>query len=809
MTTEEINFTPRSQKLLQATKRIALAFKHEEIVLPHLFAAFFDLKQSKSLLIAQEFGVDLGLLKQLLYDEILATLAQGTAVPEKVKLSRLVVSILKQSTEIASEFKHSWVSVDHIFLALLDNFEKWPQKIHSLFNVNMTEVFTEVVTYLSDAEAQSGNPNETAAFSMPEGGMGLTFPETPHHKMLSKYGSNLTEKVLQRKIDPVFGREEEIAKLEDILNRRKKSSAILLGEAGVGKTSVVEGLVQRIVNGDAPLFLQNKVVFNLDLNTVVAGTKYRGEFEDRLKKIIEEAKDSNIILFLDEIHTLAGAGDAEGSLDAANIFKPALSSGDLTVIGATTHAEYRKKIFKDKALHRRFEQIFVEEPTKEETLQILKQKKNIYEEFHYVSIGDQLLCDIVDYAEEFLTDSQFPDKAIDLLDLVCSHVKVKKIKKPEGLRKLEKKFIINLTDGNASSAEQEKTMRDIKKRAETWSKNLDKKRYKIAKRDLFEILSRKTGIPAHDFSQSVSNKYINLDKALSRLVVGQPHAIDSISRCLLRHKSGLRDNKRPIGSLMFLGPTGVGKTYMAKCLSKYFFKSKNNFIHFDMSEFSESSSVSKLIGSSPGYVGFEEGGLLVEKISKSPHSVILFDEIEKAHPKVHQVLLQILEEGHLCDSHGREANFCHSIIIITGNIASRTIARKEALGFVNQIEETRLDDAKKELKKVLPLELINRFDDIIFFKELSDESLKAIVRHELQKLIDNATKSSINLTFHSSIEDFIVNDITDSSFGARLIKRAVQNKITDDLSLKFIKNPNIKDYSIRYNKKQDKIDVNF
>jgi ATP-dependent Clp protease ATP-binding subunit ClpC len=801
MTTEEINFTPRSQKLLQATKRIALSFRHDEILLPHLFAAFFELKQAKSFSFAVDLGLDLDKLKHVLYEEILSKLPNNQADPSQIKLSQFVVSLLKQSTEIASEFQHGWVSVDHVFLAILDNFEKWPPKIHSLFMFDLTELFTNIVTYLSDAETKVETPLDSAQFPFAEG-------ET-HFKFLSKYAENLTEKALEGKVDPVFGREKETAKVEDILNRRKKNSVILLGDAGVGKTSIVEGLVQRIVSGEGPLFLQNKIIFSLDLNTIVAGTKYRGEFEDRLNKIIEDAKHPNVILFIDEIHTLSGAGDAEGSLDAANILKPALSSGEVTVIGATTYAEYRKKIFKDKALHRRFDQVIIEEPTKEETLTILEQKKKIYEEFHYVSISSEMLQDIVNYAEEFLPHSYFPDKAIDLLDLICSHVKIKKIKKPDCLRQLEARFISNLSSNKNVKEDPDSLFEEMKQKATRWSNQLSKKRYKVTKRDLFEILSRKTGIPAQDFSQSVSKKYVNLEKQLKKIVIGQGEAINSIARCLLRHKSGLRDTARPIGSFMFLGPTGVGKTYVAKCLAKYFFKNKNNFIHFNMSEFSESSSVSKLIGSSPGYVGFEQGGLLVEKISQNPNSVVLFDEIEKAHPKVHQILLQVLEEGQLRDSQGREANFRNSIIIITGNIGSTTLMRKESLGFGDGTVGNRVADARKDLKKALPLELINRFDDIIFFKELSDASLKTIVRHELQHLTQNAIKNGIALDFDPSIEDFIVDHIEDSSFGARLIKREIQNKITDELSLSFVKNPNIKDYSIHYNKKQDKIDVNF
>ena len=807
MITEDINFTPRAQKLLQVTKHVAVSFNHDTIRLAHLFAAFFELKQSKSLDIVKGMGVDLDRLKTVLYEDILEKLPNVSVSPETIKLSKVIVDILKHSTEIAAEFKHAWVSVDHIFLALLDSLEEWPRKVFTVFNIDLAAAFTEIVTYLSDVDTNETNaPQTQPVFALPNT---AALSDVAHFKVLSKYASNLTQKALAGKIDPIFGREIETAQLEDILNRRKKNSAILLGEAGVGKTSIVEGLVQRIVSGNAPLFLQNKIVFSLDLNAIVAGTKYRGEFEDRLNKIIEEAKHPNVILFIDEVHTLSGAGDAEGSLDAANILKPALSSGEITVIGATTYAEYRKKLFKDKALHRRFEQVFVEEPTKEETLKILHHKKQLYEEFHYVSISDKMLSDIVDYSEEFLTNSHFPDKAIDFLDLICSHVKIKKIKKPNALQNLEKEFVKSLSENTTPNEKQNKLFEEMKTQASKWGKSVEKKRYKITKRDLFEILSRKTDIPYGDFIQSVSQKYTSLSKNLKKVVVGQPHAIDSISRCLLRHKSGLRDTGRPIGSFMFLGPTGVGKTYISKCLASNFFKSKHNFIQLDMSEFSDSTSVSKMIGSSPGYVGFEEGGVLVEQISKHPNSVVLFDEIEKAHPQVHHLLLQILEEGHLRDSHGRDANFRNSIIIVTGNIASKILSQKHSLGFVDNIEETRMDDAKKHLKKILPLELINRFDEIIFFNKLSDDNLKAVVRHELQRLTQNALKNGITVNFSASLDDFILNCMTDKSFGARSIKRTVQNKITDILSLKFVKNPKVKEYSVSVSKNRDKINVEF
>ena len=808
MTTEDINFTPRSQKLLKLTKKIAVAFNHDEILLPHLIAAFFELRQAKCLKIADECGFPLEDLKKSVYEDVLVPLPKNTVAAEDLKLSKSVLNILKQSTHIAVEFGHAWVSVDHIFLVILDNSELWPQKILKVCkNVNFDKVFEQLVTYLSDNDQNAADPSDPLSSFASDGISVLSQSSSnSNFKFLEKYAVNLTAKVLEGEVDPVFGREEETGKLEDILNRRKKNSAILVGEAGVGKTSVVEGLAQRIVEGDAPLFLQNKIIYCLDLNTIVAGTKYRGEFEDRINKIIEEAKNSNVIIFIDEIHTLVGAGDAEGSLDAANILKPALSNGEITIIGATTHNEFRKKISKDKALSRRFEQIFIEEPTKEETLVILEQKKSIYENFHYVSISDEILKDIVNYAEEFLLDQQFPDKAIDLLDLVCSHVKVKRVKKPAKLQSLEEDFIHKLSE-NASSEDQSNAFEKLKKDATTWTNKLAKTRYKITKQDLFEILSRKTGLPYSDFIQSTSKKYINLEKNLGSLVFGQSEAIQSISQCLIRHKSGLRDASKPIGSLMFLGSTGVGKTYIAKCLAKTFFKNKNNFIHFDMSEFSDSTSVNKLIGSNPGYVGYEEGGLLVEKIIKNPHAVILFDEIEKAHPKVHQLLLQILEEGRLQDSQGRNANFIHSIIIVTGNIGSKEISKTSSLGFVKHTEEMGKEDAKKELKKVLPLELINRFDDILFFNKLSNENLKSIVQYELNKIKESALKKGIEVKFDSKIIDYIIENISDSSFGARLIKREVQKNITDKLSVKFVKSPSIKKYLISYNKKSDKIDV--
>ncbi len=800
---QDINFTPRSQKLLQLCKEIATKLNHKNITTDHLFAAFFDLKKTRCIDILHECGLDINRFKHYLYSHVLLAKPKKKIVDFNVASE--VKEVIKDATTIAKDFEHSWVSAEHIFLSFLNEPSVFSDEILSALKIDLELVTEKLLNYLCDNENHSA---ETQMGAQPDEVWDASFP------ILEKFATNLTKKALEGKLDPVYGRESETAKLQDILNRRKKNNAIIVGEAGVGKTAVVEGLVQNIINNEASYFLNSKIIYELNLSSMIAGTKYRGEFEARIKKIVEEAKDDKIILFIDEIHTLIGAGDAEGGLDAANILKPALSSGEITVIGATTFKEYRSKFVKDKALQRRFQPLTVNEPDKKATFKILSKKKEIYENFHGVLISDDMLYHLIEYADKYIFDNQFPDKAIDLMDLACSHIKVKRVVKPNKMQKIEDKLAESFikTSGSFTSMDEDQAglFESLKSMVEQWTEDLNKNKIKLEKKHVFEVLAAKTNIPLQEFLKSDVERHLNLEKNLKKKVIGQNEAIESISKCLLRHKSGLGDDTKPIGSFLFLGTTGVGKTYVAKMLANNFFLSKDNFIHLDMSEFSEESSVSKLSGANPGYIGYENGGLLVEKITKNPHSVVLFDEIEKAHPKVHQMLLQILDEGRLTDAQGRVANFKNSIVIVTGNIGSLELSKKQSIGFTDSItEESNRKDAFDKVKKALPLELINRFDDTLFFNSLGDDSLKLIIKKELADLKATAKRSSVNLIWSRNLVDFIFNKINQKDFGARMVKRVVQKEISDKISETILKNVEISDFRVNYRKKEDKIHVDF
>jgi len=807
---QDINFTPRSQKLLQLCKKIASELNYTEVSIVHLFAAFFELKKSRSIEVLVEAGLDLNAFRNHLYSGVLSEQPKKKNVSE-FKVKPEVKDIIINATGLAKDLGHSWVSAEHIFLSIFKDIALIPDEIIVLLSIDLNFVTTKILHYLCDSEDGSTASvyDETNMQEMVmSANQKATFP------ILEKYASNMTKRALENKFDPVFGREKEIAKLEDILNRRKKNNAIIIGEAGVGKTAVVEGLVQNVINNKSSYFLNSKIFYELNLSSMIAGTKYRGEFEARIKKIIEEAKDESVILFIDEIHSLIGAGDAEGGLDAANILKPALSNGDITVIGATTFKEYRQKFVKDKALQRRFQSLTVNEPSKEETLKILSRKKNIYEEYHSVQIDEELLSDIVNFAERYMADNQFPDKAIDLMDLACSHVKVTKVVKPKKVVKLENSLVRSFNEeGNSfnnMTADQTAIFEALKKALIQWTEHTQANKFKLTRDHLFDVLSTKTNIPVDEFLKCETEKYLQLESKLKKFIVGQDEPVETISKCLMRHKSGLRDVRKPIGSFLFLGTTGVGKTFLAKVLADTFFGSKESFTHLDMSEFSEESSVAKLTGSNPGYVGYENGGLLVEKITKNPHSVILFDEIEKAHPKVHLMLLQILEEGRLTDSQGRMARFHNAIIIVTGNIGSHQLSKTESLGFGSQdLTESNVEDAFKEVKKKLPLELINRFDDVLFFNKLSDSHLQSIIKYELNALKANARKNGLKLDFSRNLASFVFNQVKDKEFGARSIKRIIQREVSDIISREIVGNTKVTEFKIKYDKKSDKVCVDF
>lgn len=807
---QDVNFTPRSQKLLQFCKKIAQEFNYSEIKIVHLFAAFFELKKSRSIEILIEAGLDVKGFRKHLFETVLQEQPKNEKDNE-YKISYEVREIITHARELASDLGHSWVSAEHIFLSVFKNLDQIPDEILLFLGVDLQFVTTKILDYLCDSETPNGEG------SLSDGGIQDLIGSASGKSnlpVLEKFATNMTKRALENKLDPIYGRTEELKKLEDILNRRKKNNAIIIGESGVGKTALVEALVQTVVANTSSFFLNNKIFFELNLSSLIAGTKYRGEFEARIKQVIEEAKNENVILFIDEIHTLIGAGDAEGALDAANILKPALSTGEITLIGATTFKEYRQKFVKDKALQRRFQPLVINEPTKEATLEILFRKKSIYESYHSVKISDEILNDIVNYSDRYMADSQFPDKAIDLMDLACSHVKVQKVVKPKNISNLERKLIQSFLDSGNSfqnmDEEQDMVFEALRKSINKWSSAIEKNKYKLTQRHLFEVLSSKTNIPLSEFLKSETDKYLKLEGKLKKEIVGQDKSVEAITKCLMRHKSGLRDLNRPIGSFLFLGTTGVGKTFLAKMLAGDFFGSKENLILLDMSEFSEESSVSKLTGSNPGYIGHENGGVLVEKITKNPHSVVVFDEIEKAHPKVHQLLLQILDEGRLTDSQGRVARFYNSIVIVTGNIGSKQLSKTQTMGFGgNDIKKSNIDEAFKEVKKLLPLELINRFDDVLFFNSLSDSHLKSIIKSELKNLKGSASKNGLNLLFSRNLSDFLFNKVTDKEFGARSIKRIIQKQVSDVISKEIVSNPDVTSFEIKYDKKLDKVCVEF
>jgi ATP-dependent Clp protease ATP-binding subunit ClpC len=808
---QDINFTPRSQKLLQFCKKIAQDLNYTDVGIPHLFAAFFELKKSRCIEILVEAGLDLNEFKRHLYETVLVLQPEKTE-PNVFKLSSELKQVLSSATNLANDLSHSWVSAEHVFLAIFKDIELIPDEILVFLGVDINFVTTKVLNYLCDSEK-----NDSISSTMTQGGIHDLISSAGNNQqfsLLDKIATNMTQRALDNKLDPVYGREEEIRKLEDILNRRKKNNAIIIGESGVGKTAVVEALVQNIVSNKSSFFLNNKVVYELNLSSMIAGTKYRGEFEARIKQVIEEAKDDSVILFIDEIHTLIGAGDAEGGLDAANILKPALSNGEITVIGATTFKEYRQKFSKDKSLQRRFQPLIINEPSKKSTLEILSRKKGIYEEYHAVAISDEILNDIVEYADRYMLDSQFPDKAIDLMDLACSHLKVKKIVKPKKISDLENSLVKSFAlEGNSFSAmndDQTTIFEVLKKSVVSWQNKISANKHKLTRNHLFEVLSTKTNIPVDEFLKSETQKYLLLESKLKRLIVGQEKPVETISKCLMRHKSGLRDGNRPIGSFLFLGTTGVGKTFLAKILASTFFGSKESFVHLDMSEFSEESSVTKLTGSNPGYIGHENGGLLVEKVCKNPHSVVLFDEIEKAHPKVHQMLLQILDEGRLTDAHGRVGYFHNAIVIVTGNMGSAQLSKTQSLGFGScNLEESNVDDAFKEVKKILPLELINRFDDVLFFNKLSDDNLKSIINYELRNLKESAAQNGLSLSFSRNLSNFIFKKVNDKEFGARSIKRIIQKEVSDAISREIVTNTEKTQFTVKYDKNSNKICVDF
>ncbi len=625
------------------------------------------------------------------------------------------------------------------------------------------------------------------------------------NSLVEKYGKNLTELALEGKIDPVIARENEIERVIEILSRRMKNNPCLIGEPGVGKTAVVEGLANAIASGEISENLKEKQVISLDLTCMVAGTKYRGDFEERIKNIIDEViNDGDIILFIDELHNIVGAGSAEGAVDAANILKPSLARGDIQVIGATTIEEYRKYIEKDTALERRFQPIMVEEPTIENARKMIYGLKTQYEEHHKVKITDEAVETALKLSERFITDRFLPDKAIDLIDEASAKVRLKSYTLPDELKSLENQIKEKIKEKNSAINNQdfEKAafLRDEEKnlnnefrlKKQKWQESEQNKEKTVSKEDISLVVSSWTKIPVTEINKSESEKLLNLEKALHKRIVGQKEAVTAVSRAIRRGRAGLKNPKRPIGSFLFLGPTGVGKTELTKALSEILFGSENEVIRIDMSEFTEKHSISKLIGSPPGYVGFEEGGQLTEKVKRKPYSIVLFDEIEKADADIFNILLQILEDGFLTDSNGRKTDFRNTVIIMTSNIGASLISNnKSALGFSGENNEKAKEKRNKalvldEVKKIFKPELINRIDEIIIFSLLNKSEIKKITERMLFEVTERLKEKNINLKFTEAVINKISEKGFDNIYGARPLRRLITSEIEDMLSEKYL-----------------------
>lgn len=707
--------------------------------------------------------------------------------------------VLKAAMLASARMGNNYVGTEHLLLAVISESDSYAVSFLHELGVSENAIAQAVAGGLQNGGHENGFSEENGGFSVPDdNGKGGS--------ALEKFGRDLTKAAKNGEIDPVIGREKEIARVIQILSRRTKNNPVLIGEPGVGKTAVAEGLALEIANGNVPEILKDKNVVSLDLTGMIAGAKYRGDFEERIKAAIDEVKKSNdTILFIDELHTIVGAGAAEGSADAANILKPSLARGDFQVIGATTLNEYRKYIEKDAALERRFQPVKVGEPTLEQTVEILKGLRDSYEAHHKVKITDEAINAAVTLSSRYIADRYLPDKAIDLIDEGASKVRLAALTSPPNVKELEdriadfekeKASAVNEQDFERAAKlrdEQKEVQAQLDNAKKEWQERQKNSSGEVTAEDIAKIISDWTGIPVVQLTKEESERLLNMEQLLHKRVIGQDEAVSAISRAIRRGRVGLKDPKRPVGSFIFLGPTGVGKTELCKALAQAVFGDENAMLRLDMSEYMEKHTVSKLIGSPPGYVGFEEGGQLTEKVRRKPYSVVLFDEIEKAHPDVFNMLLQILEDGRLTDSQGRTVDFKNTVIIMTSNVGARLITEKQkSLGFISDENEKEQDNKNikelvmGELQNVFRPEFLNRVDDIIVFNKLTQDEIKQIASKMLDVLAKRLEKLNIKITFTDSAVTAIADKGFDESYGARPLRRAIQSEIEDVLSEKML-----------------------
>ena len=787
------NFTPRAQQVLALARKEADRFHHNYVGTEHLLLGLINLGQGVAVNVLQKMGLDLDTVRQAVDEQV--GLGPEAKPSGNVPYTPRVKKVLALAGKEAKSLNHSYVGTEHILLGLLREGEGVAARVLKSLDVDVERCRNEILSEL-DPNFSSSEESEASVVGSGSAEEKGKDQKTP---ALKAFGRDLTEIAKKGEMDPVIGRENEIRRVTQVLCRRTKNNPVLIGEAGVGKTAIVEGLAQQIASGMVPENLLDKKVVTLDLALMVAGTKYRGQFEERIKAVMDELKKAkNIIIFIDEMHTIVGAGAAEGAMDASNIFKPALSRGELQCIGATTLAEYRKYIEKDSALDRRFQSVKVEAPSVEDTVLILKGIRPKYEEHHNVNFTDKALIAAAKLTDRYVTGKFLPDKAIDAVDEAGARSRMESLKRPPEIEKLsdEIKEVCTLketaiSDQNfeeaAEARDKEKKLRAKRERVlEKWKKSREEERASVDEDDMLQVIADWTGIPLNRMEAKESKKLLKLESELRKQIVGQDFATEVVSKALRRSRADLKDPKRPIGSFMFLGPTGVGKTHLAKVLAERIFGDQDSLIQIDMSEYMEKHAVSRMIGSPPGYVGHEEGGQLTEAIRRKPYAVILFDEIEKAHPDVAQILLQILEDGRLTDSLGRKVDFRNTILIMTSNVGAHILQRNSSLGFSSGNSEDDFENTKDkimdEAKKTFKPEFLNRLTEIVIFRPLVKESMRAIVDLELEKVTDRLKDKKLKLVISDEVKEFLIEKGYDNKLGARPLRRAVEKYLEDSLA---------------------------
>jgi ATP-dependent Clp protease ATP-binding subunit ClpC len=800
------NFTPRAQQVLALARKEADRFHHNYVGTEHILLGLIKLGQGVAVSVLQKMGLDLETVRAAVEKQV--GTGQETKAQNSIPYTPRVKKVLALAGKEAKTLNHSYVGTEHILLGLLREGEGVAARVLKSLDIDIERTRNEILRELDPqfSGSQAGEGGEEAAAGTPQRGAAAAEDKkevkTP---ALKAFGRDLTELARKGEMDPVVGRKNEIRRVIQILCRRTKNNPVLIGEAGVGKTAIVEGLAQEIAAGLVPEILLEKKVITLDLALMVAGTKYRGQFEERIKAVMDEIKRAkNIILFIDELHTIVGAGAAEGAMDASNIFKPALSRGELQCVGATTLNEYRKYIEKDSALDRRFQSVKVEAPSVDDTILILKGIRSKYEDHHKATFTDKSLEAAAKLSDRYITGRFLPDKAIDVMDEAGSRARIGALSRPPDVENLSKE--IESVCGQKEKAiseqhfeeaakfrDQEKQLRAKQDQiTEQWKKQRDEKRVNIDDDLMMQVVADWTGIPLNRMEKKESEKLLALEGELQKAVIGQETAAISVARALRRSRADLKDPRRPIGSFMFVGPTGVGKTMLAKQLAAQMFGNQDAIIQIDMSEYMEKFAVSRLVGSPPGYVGYEEGGQLTEAVRRKPYAVVLFDEVEKAHPDVIQLLLQILEDGRLTDSLGRTVDFRNTIIIMTSNVGAQLLQRQTSMGFAaatsnfNDAEKMR-EKVLEEAKRVFKPEFLNRISDIVFFRPLAKDDLIKIVELETAHFAKRLTERKITLEFSQEAKDLLIEKGYDEKYGARPLRRAVEHYLEDPLAEALLK----------------------